>query len=65
MNREQWQQKRGHAGARRVPTAITAAEIAHRVGKTTLAADNAKPAAEVDGQKRTEKSAPAVRRSKP
>lgn len=38
MNREQWQQKRGHAGARSVPIVITVAEVA------------AKPTARVGGQ---------------
>jgi hypothetical protein len=65
MNREQWQQKRGHAGATRVPTAITVGEIAHRVGVTALAANRAKPAAVVGGQIEVEKPAVAVRHRKP
>jgi hypothetical protein len=39
MNREQWQQKRVHAGAKRASTAPDAAEIARRVQATTQAAD--------------------------
>lgn len=65
MNREQWQQKRGHAGARRVPTAITVAEIAHRVGMTAIAASTARPAAGVAGPEQTNESAVAARRTKP
>ncbi|MBI5275158.1 MAG: hypothetical protein HY854_01765 [Burkholderiales bacterium] len=65
MNREQWQQKRGHAGARRVPTAITEAEIAHRVGMTARAANSARPASGAAGQPQAEESGVAARRTKP
>lgn len=65
MNREQWQQKRGHAGARSVPIVITVAEIVHRVGMTAAAADAARPVAGMVGQARMEESGVAVRHRKP
>lgn len=65
MNREQWQQKRGHARVTRVPTAITRAEIAHRVEDTTLAAGATRPAAVVSGDAQAEESAVKVRHRKP
>ena len=50
MNREQWQQKRGRAGARSVPIVITVAEVAHHVDVADFAVGSARPAAMLGGQ---------------
>jgi hypothetical protein len=65
MNREQWQQKRGHARVPSVPIAITQTEISQRVEDTVAAAGAARPAAGADGQVQAEESAVKVRRRKP
>jgi hypothetical protein len=65
MNREQWQQKRGHAGAKRAPAVLAAAEVAYRAQTTPPAGGAAKPAAEPGSQTQTGKSAAAIRRPKP
>jgi hypothetical protein len=60
MNREQWQQKRVQAGAKRAAAVPGAVDVARRV-QTTPAPDAAKPAAESGSQPETEKSAATVR----
>ncbi|MBI4996338.1 MAG: hypothetical protein HZC22_05440 [Rhodocyclales bacterium] len=65
MNPEQWQQKRRHARAQSAPSAITVAEIAHRVDVADHVIGGARPAAGAGGPVRAEESAVVARHRKP